>query len=123
MLPFRMAEYICLRCKHTGKPRMKKRGSRRLELTGWLLFPLGIPYTLWRMASKIPTCSHCDSEELTGRDSAIGRKLVPALEDLYPEQSEEKTGDHRDEAAQFFPPQRPLGTPNPHKQAADPEIW
>lgn len=101
---------------------MKKRGSGRLELTGWLLFPLGIPYTLWRMTHKMMICSQCDSEELADRNSAIARKIAPALEDIYPEPVQQKPQTMDDAAAEFFP-QRNKSAANTHKITSKPDEW
>src|SRR5689334_6206208 len=72
-----MPELICVQCKSIGKPKRKKRGSLRLEITGWLLFPLGLPYTLWRiLAPRTPVCKHCGSESLLPVDSIAGQRMV-----------------------------------------------
>lgn len=71
-----MPDMICPDCQYTGKAAKKKRGSAKLELGAWLLFPFGLPYTLWRMLSKIPVCRQCGSEFLIAADSTIGKKLM-----------------------------------------------
>jgi hypothetical protein len=54
-----MGEYICTICHYVGMPKTAKRGSGKIEKFGWMIFPLGLPYTLWRIVSKIRTCRHC----------------------------------------------------------------
>ncbi len=74
---------ICPQCHYIGKAARKKRGSTKVEFGAWLLFPFGLPYTLWRMLSKIPICRHCGNDLLIGVNSAVGQKLMAKLnEDL-----------------------------------------
>lgn len=75
-----MAEYICSRCYNTHI-RKKKRGSGKVEFVMWTLFPLGIPYTLWRMFSKFPVCGECESEMLVDVDSLMGQRLIQIAEE------------------------------------------
>lgn len=71
-----MAEYICNQCRYIGKPKRIKRGSGKVELFGWLCFPFGLPYTIWRMACKTSICPHCGSAFLTSTKTAVGKRLV-----------------------------------------------
>ncbi|NBX03018.1 MAG: hypothetical protein EBR02_02915 [Alphaproteobacteria bacterium] len=71
-----MTDFICVQCKHIGVPKRKKRGSTKLEAFGWMCFPLGLPYTIWRMIAKKPACRHCDGEMLILADSVAGQRLV-----------------------------------------------
>lgn len=71
-----MAERICLECSYIGTPARKKRGSGKMEFVMWMLFPLGIPYSLWRMAHKYPVCRHCGGRQLMDTASQIGNKLA-----------------------------------------------
>lgn len=54
-----------------------------MEVFAWLAFPLGIPYTLWRMATTFPVCRHCGHDMLLDADSAVGRRLM-AMDAGYP---------------------------------------
>ena len=74
-----MTELICMQCKHIGKPGRKKRGSTRTEFIGWLMFPLGLPYTLWRMLSKKPACSQCSGEHFVLLDSIAGQRMLKII--------------------------------------------
>src|SRR5262249_16614062 len=62
-------------CEYIGKPAKKKRGSNGVELMLWLAFPLGIPYTLWRMVSKYPVCRDCGERDLVDTSTATGRRV------------------------------------------------
>ena len=79
MLKFTMVEFICLKCQYIGKPKRIKRGSRKIEFWGWMMFPLGLPYTLWRMLSKQRICAHCTSQYLQSITSPIGMKMIEAM--------------------------------------------
>lgn len=69
-------EYICPACHTIARPKYRRRGSGKVELYGWLMFPLGVPYTLWRMFSKIPICKSCGGETLIDIHSAVGERLM-----------------------------------------------
>ncbi len=71
--------YICPKCENIGLPAKRKRGSAGAEMFGWMVFPLGVPYTIWRMFSKIPVCKMCGHEPLIDEESAIGQKLVDKI--------------------------------------------
>ena len=73
-------KWICGKCLHLGKAAYRKRGSARLEVSGWLLFPLGVPYTLWRMFSQIPLCASCGNDVLIAPNSAVGLRLIDKME-------------------------------------------
>lgn len=75
-----MSEIICIECKYIGKPKLKKRGSLKLDITCWLLFPFGLPYSLWRMfAKRTPVCGHCGSVALVPVDSEAGGRLTKII--------------------------------------------
>lgn len=71
--------YICPKCENIGLPAKKKRGSAGAEMFAWMVFPLGVPYTIWRMFSKIPVCKMCGHEPLINEESLIGQKLVDKI--------------------------------------------
>jgi hypothetical protein len=71
---------ICPPCRYVGKPLLKKRGSTKVDIIGWCCFPLGIPYTLWRMFGKIPLCPHCKQEAIDA-ETAVGKRLMQKMED------------------------------------------
>lgn len=75
-----MTQYICSLCKHVGKPRKVKPGSGKVEMIMWALFPLGIPYTIWRMLAKKKVCSMCDNDILVRDDSQLGQRILENLE-------------------------------------------
>ena len=76
-----MTEFICPDCQYVGKPLRKKRGSTRVEFSMWLLFPLGLPYSIWRMLSRYNVCRHCGNGLLIDTQSAVGKKLVAKMEE------------------------------------------
>lgn len=41
-----------------------------------MIFPFGLPYTLWRMVRKKPVCKYCSNELLVPVDSIAGQRLV-----------------------------------------------
>lgn len=47
----------------------------------WMIFPLGIPYTLWRMFGKTKICKECSGEILVDVDSMLGLRLLAASEE------------------------------------------
>jgi hypothetical protein len=67
-----MAERICPKCRYVGAARKRKRGSTQTEAMGWMMFPLGLPYTLWRMCTKIQECRLCGNKTLLKPNSADG---------------------------------------------------
>ncbi len=74
-------DVICPKCEYVGRPAKKKRGSNMVEFGAWLSFPLGIPYTLWRMLSKYPVCPQCGNTTLIESDSVVGMKLLRKIEE------------------------------------------
>jgi len=76
---------ICPKCEYIGVAALKKRGSTKMELIGWLvLFPLGIPYSIWRMFGKIPVCKNCSHDLLVDEDSIVGQKMMEKIYGLPP---------------------------------------
>lgn len=75
-----MVDYICTKCHYIGKPRKTKRGSGKTEFWAWMVFPLGLPYTFWRMLTKINTCRHCDDHFLIATNSPTGKKLLEIMD-------------------------------------------
>ncbi len=74
-------KYICPTCGFMGKAGGRKRGSGSMEFRAWLLFPLGVPYTLWRIFCKQKVCRSCGSEILIDQDSIVGQRLITKWED------------------------------------------
>ncbi len=75
-----MDEYVCTQCHYVGQFKRKKRGSTKTEVIAWLLFPLGIPYSLWRMCNKIKVCPDCESDLLVSSDSALGKRILDNMD-------------------------------------------
>lgn len=68
---------ICPKCEYVGVAKMKRRGSTKMELVGWLLlFPLGIPYSIWRMFGKAEVCKSCGHDILIAEDSIVGQRVL-----------------------------------------------
>lgn len=64
----------------------------------WLIFPLGLPYTLWRMGSKQRACPDCGEKEyLVSSDSALGKVIISNMI------GEELKGAKREEGPQLSP--------------------
>lgn len=74
-----MAEYVCMKCHYIGTAKRIKRGSTKIEFYGWLTFPLGLPYTLWRMFSKRRVCRHCGSSFLEPVTSPVGMRIIEKM--------------------------------------------
>jgi hypothetical protein len=71
-----MEDFICLSCKSIGKPKKKKPGSKAIAGLAWTVFPLGLPYTLWRIFGKYSVCGQCGSTTLAAIDSPVGQRLL-----------------------------------------------
>ena len=69
-------DYICSQCLNIGAPKRIKRGTRGMEVLLWSLFPLGVPYTIWRMLTKYNGCKQCSSTEIVLLASSYGQKLL-----------------------------------------------
>ena len=76
-----MEYYICSQCHVAGRPARKKRGSGKVEFSLWLAFPLNLPYTLWRMATKYNVCAACGSTLLIAENSIVGQRLLAKMEE------------------------------------------
>ena len=75
----RMDMMICLQCQYYGRPAKKKRGSDGTAFAAWAVFPIGLPYTLWRMLTKVPVCKECGSDTLVDVASASGARLMARM--------------------------------------------
>ena len=75
-----MGDYICIKCEYVGKPKTRPRGSDKLSKLGWLVFPLNVPYVLWRMLTKHKFCRHCGSDSVIPANSLEGTELTTKLE-------------------------------------------
>lgn len=73
-------QFICPTCHHIGKPAYKKRGSLGGDLRAWMIFPFGVPYTIWRMLSKEKVCKSCGGGGLIDEYSAVGLRLMAQLD-------------------------------------------
>lgn len=109
-----MHRVICPKCDYTGLPAKKKRGSGRTEMLCWLMFPLGIPYTLWRMFGKIPVCKGCGHDMLIDEESPVGQRM---LERIYGV----STPTLKPEGGKAMPPAPP--PPKTVMQPREPKPW
>ena len=73
-------KYICPTCHHIGKPKYIKPGSGKGELRAWLMFPFGVPYTIWRMLAKTKVCKSCGGFGLIDEDSTVGLRLMAKVD-------------------------------------------
>lgn len=84
-----------------------------MEFWGWMVFPLGLPYTLWRMLCKIPVCGECRHPTLIPLDSAVGQKLLAKFNEemgVLP-------------VKQVLPPMPVAVVPSGPRPVVDPEAW
>ncbi len=79
-----MTEYICLKCSNIGKPKRLKRGSGKTEFVAWMCFPFGLPYTFWRMLSKMPVCKSCSEPFIEPVTSPVGMRMIENIEKDLP---------------------------------------
>jgi len=55
-----MANVICERCGHVGRPRRQRQGAFAVELVLWVLFCLpGAVYSFWRWLAFTEHCRGC----------------------------------------------------------------
>ena len=56
----KIQKYICTDCKHVGKAKKVKRGSRKTEIFWWVVFsPIAIIYSLYRFTGSKKSCEEC----------------------------------------------------------------
>ncbi len=78
--------YICTKCDYVGAAAKKKRGSTKVEMVGWfLLFPLGIPYSIWRMVTKFDVCKGCGNEAIIDASTMVGQRLLAKMDERFPD--------------------------------------
>ncbi len=76
-----MKQYVCTACHYLGRPGKKKRGSGKVEMFCWAVFPLGVPYTIWRMVTKINICKQCEKETVVDSESAVGVRIMEKIDE------------------------------------------
>ena len=58
----KIQKYICVDCKHVGKAKIVRRGSRETEIFWWIAFsPIAIFYSLYRFTGSKKCCEECGS--------------------------------------------------------------
>jgi len=119
-----MTDLICIQCKYVGRPKKIKRGSVKLEVLAWLMFPLGLPYTIWRLFGRTLVCANCGSSTLVPSDSPTGKRLLDIVEkeltgekDPPPAPPEEKR-----EITEETPTEKPIATER-IKPVQNPNEW
>ena len=60
----KIQKYICTNCKHVGKAKAVRRGSKRLSTLLWVIFPINILYLLYRFSGSKKTCEECGSLDI-----------------------------------------------------------
>ncbi|MEI7670116.1 MAG: hypothetical protein WCJ33_08545 [Pseudomonadota bacterium] len=115
-----MPDIVCMRCKYIGKPKRIKRGSSNVEFMCWMIFPFGIPYTIWRILNKQSICMQCDSEVIVSADSIAGLRMIKIL----------NADDTKEELPSFEDWEKSLKTSStsiaPEKSVSsqkDPNVW
>lgn len=67
-------KYVCKKCELPSNG--VQNGSMWIELLLWIfIFPVGLAYSIWRLASK-KKCPHCRSLELILQKSPAGQKII-----------------------------------------------
>tara|TARA_B100001123_G_scaffold449911_1_gene617450 strand:- start:3172 stop:3534 length:363 start_codon:yes stop_codon:yes gene_type:complete len=61
-----------MQCEYFGQPKKLKRGSTGVETAAWMVFPFGIPYSMWRMLTKRKVCRECGTTNVLDADSPEG---------------------------------------------------
>jgi hypothetical protein len=65
-------EMFCKACGHSGRSKVKTRGSMGIEIVLWLcLLVPGLIYSIWRLTSKGSACESCGSEDLVPPNSPV----------------------------------------------------
>jgi hypothetical protein len=124
-----MADIHCLNCGYTGPALSQKRGTLRGEIIAWLSFPLGIPYSLWRMLSRRKYCPSCKSRMFVSADSRAAQGLFAArhkAQEAAIGQPPQAATDIAGMLAQepLVPPGlKPAAPPAPVHKPADPDQW
>jgi len=77
-----MTEYICSNCDYIGESKIKKPGSRAMEIFLWAVFFIPGPfYTIWRMINKKHTCPHCGEDIMIPANSMLGQRRLKKMND------------------------------------------
>lgn len=90
-----------------------------MEWIMWSLFPLGIPYSIWRMIAKKYVCSQCDGDILFPLDGVLGSTLSQASSPSYHQRFHLQPQDALRQAARSLPPDGEESMPMPQHVAAD----
>lgn len=71
---------VCKQCGTVAKPKEVIPGSAFTELVLWvcILIP-GLIYTNWRRNNVYEVCRACESREIIGLDTPVGRQLTAHL--------------------------------------------
>ncbi len=70
---------ICSKCHYFGRPAKNLRGTPAMAKMAWFIFPIGVPYTLWRMFHKKTVCKQCGEHELIDGESPVGLRLMEEI--------------------------------------------
>lgn len=72
---------ICSSCGYLGQTKQITKGSIAAEILLWIIvFPVGIIYSIWRLASRYQGCPMCQSQAMIPADSPMGKKLLADIE-------------------------------------------
>lgn len=67
---FKSKPMLCLKCLHTGVPRVHTKGSFAMEVLLWACLAIpGVVYSLWRVYSRADACIACGHEDLLPAES------------------------------------------------------
>jgi len=110
--------YVCIECHYVGERKSKKPGSKGVEIFMWSMFPLGLPYTIWRMTSKKYVCRECEGEMLVKEDSSFGALLIRNSMSA-PSQKPKPANTAPAPTSIITPPKPPIQTPT----KVNPEEW
>lgn len=75
---------ICKNCGFCGEEKTVVKGSLGAEIALWilglltagLLLLIAIPYSIWRLCSKIKACPKCGAQNMLPLDTPAGKELA-----------------------------------------------
>lgn len=72
-------EMYCANCGALGLPKTRVKGSFWIELVLWFCFLVpGLIYSVWRLTTKAPVCSSCQSTSIMPSTSPNAKAALAA---------------------------------------------
>lgn len=73
-------KFACKQCGYVGRPKRYTPGNFLTELILWCLMILpGLIYSLWRGHGRKWVCARCDSSEIFGVKTFMGKKILAEI--------------------------------------------